>query len=198
MSTPNRWILTHSRVHFSLTSPRAEDVRIDDIAWALAGLNRFTGHGSHHYSVAEHSVHVWRRVRDLGGTMDEQRAALLHDAPEAYVGDASSPLKAAMRVILGRYSRGISDYDRVEELVWHACCAALGLSRELPPLVRQADHELVTIEGAVLFGPEPLPPEWGPCLPLTAAEHERYRPLCWPAALARARFLSICNGLAIC
>ena len=197
-STPNTWILTRGRKQFSLTEPRVGDVTIKDIAFATAHINRFTGHVGV-YSVAEHCVHVARRVRDLGGSIEEQLVALLHDATEAYCGDASSPLKAAMRA---RMVLGVpSPYDRIEFGIWYVIAEAFDLelewSHELPAIVKQADHELVRIEAEVLWGPEPLPPEWGP-LPAERVDNaERYAPLRWPGPLAAARYLSMFGDLVL-
>lgn len=99
-------IRTASGIAFDLFHPKAEDVRIADIAHALARLTRYTGHGraGMHFSVAEHSVRVCRYAMHAcryGGIESESAAwhwaALMHDAHEAYVGDVTSPLKRAMR-----------------------------------------------------------------------------------------------------
>ena len=197
MTTPNTWIYTHRRRKFSLTAPRAADVDINDIAYAAAHINRFTGHVGV-YSVAEHCVHVARRVRDLGGTVEEQLVALLHDATEAYCGDASSPLKAAMRDSASWYR---SDYDRVELGIWRKVADAFDLVLEwpygMPPRVKQADHELVRIEALALWDGE-LPPDWGPLVDSLPPEvAARYAPLRWPGPLAAARYLSMFGDLVI-
>lgn len=171
------WILTHTGVQFVLTNPTPDMVRFDDIAHALARLPRFTGHGRAFYSVAEHSVAVARRVEELHG---DARAALMHDAAEAYVGDASSPLKAAMRRVAVGSSR--SDYDVIEWLVSRAVAYAFDLPLVLPPTVKQADLELVAIEGEHLLGP--LPDGWGPGRVLG----EEYAPRCLPPHEAEAEF----------
>lgn len=90
------WIQTHTpRGSFDLANPRAEDVRIEDIAYALSNLCRFTGHCNRFYSVAQHSIHVAEIVAETNP--EWALAALLHDAEEAYIGDLSSPLKALIR-----------------------------------------------------------------------------------------------------
>jgi 5'-nucleotidase len=90
------WIQTHTPgTRFDLAEPRAEDVRIEDIAYALSKLCRFTGHCKRFYSVAQHSIHVAEIVAETHP--EWALAALLHDAEEAYIGDISSPLKALIR-----------------------------------------------------------------------------------------------------
>lgn len=67
---------------------------IETIGYALAHINRYTGHVGT-YSVAQHCVHVAEKLPD-----HLKLAGLLHDAPEAYIGDVSAPLK---RVIADAY-----------------------------------------------------------------------------------------------
>jgi hypothetical protein len=67
-----------------------------EIAHALAQINRFTGHCTRPYSVAEHSLLVADLADGAGASPIVQLAALMHDAHEAYTGDASSPVKWAV------------------------------------------------------------------------------------------------------
>lgn len=69
--------------------PKPEEVNIEDIARALSHVCRYGGHIRKFYSVAQHSVYVAQLCRDkwLKGWF------LLHDAPEAYMGDVVRPLK---------------------------------------------------------------------------------------------------------
>lgn len=66
---------------------------IHEIAHSLAQINRFTGHASRPYSVAEHSLLVADLALGAGASASVQLAALLHDAHEAYAGDVSTPVK---------------------------------------------------------------------------------------------------------
>lgn len=72
--------------------------RIETIAHSLAQINRFTGHCSRPYSVAEHSVLVCDIVAGMGLGLDAQLLALLHDAHECVVGDVATPLKHTLGV----------------------------------------------------------------------------------------------------
>ena len=65
-----------------------DDINIRDIAHGLACVCRYSGQCSRFYSVAEHSVYVASLVPDAW-----KLAALLHDAPEAYLGDLARPIK---------------------------------------------------------------------------------------------------------
>ena len=72
--------------------------RIEVIAHSLAQINRFTGHATRPYSVAEHSLLVCEIVKGMGLDCHAQRAALMHDAHEAFTGDVATPIKAALGV----------------------------------------------------------------------------------------------------
>lgn len=92
---------------FDILDPENSVFTIGDIAHGLARVCRFAGHTSHFYSVAEHSVHVARLVDPRLG-----RAALLHDASEAFIGDVTRPLKALLpdyRAIEDRINVAIAD-----------------------------------------------------------------------------------------
>lgn len=103
--------LTHRGVMIDLLDPKPEDIDRADIAHALAHLARFTGHGDGAYSVAQHCVGVAELARLDCEPRAVQAWCLLHDAEEAYLGDANSPLKAAMRDVARRDGRTMSDFD---------------------------------------------------------------------------------------
>lgn len=94
------WIQTISGGAVDLDNPKPEQIRIRDIAWSLSNINRWTGHTTRPFSVAEHSVVVAQLVVAMAPKGDEfrshVRAALMHDAHEAYTGDISSPLKTLL------------------------------------------------------------------------------------------------------
>ena len=102
------YFMTHSGKKIDLTSFKAEDVCLDDIAHGLAKICRY---GSAlpldvHYSVAKHSVYLCEYVQKLGGSEDLQRACLMHDAAESYLGDVVRGLKDLL-----------PDYKKLEEMV---------------------------------------------------------------------------------
>ena len=149
------WIQTHSGRCYPLLAPRPEDVDIGDIAYALSNLARYTGHAARSYqdgsyfgpsfgvsySVAQHSVLVSNLVPE-----EHALVALLHDAAEAYVGDASAPLK-----------RCTSDLARIERISWLAIARRYGLPLEMPAEVKHADLVLLATEKRDLMAPEPKP-----------------------------------------
>jgi hypothetical protein len=132
------WIQTYSGVAFDLVNPTAEMVHIVDIAHSLAHLCRFGGHTREFYSVAQHSVIVSRNV-----PQEMRLAALLHDAPEAYCGDVTRPLKGL---------RGMSAYRSIERGIWRAVAERFGLPEELPDAVKAADDRALFAERRDLMG----------------------------------------------
>lgn len=91
--TSGPYMMTRSGRRFYFADPDPADIDLADIAFALRHLSRFTGHVGA-YNVATHSINVLRCALDLGADRATARAALMHDAHEAFVGDISSPLKA--------------------------------------------------------------------------------------------------------
>lgn len=123
-----------------------DDVDLIDIAHGLTAICRFNGHlggGRRFYSVAEHSAHVADQIwRKAGPTVDLVRLALLHDAPEAYIGDMVSPLK----------SRAEMAYFReLEQHVWACIARQFGLPEALPPVVMETDR-FVTEQELLYWG----------------------------------------------
>lgn len=92
------WMITNTgREHHLLgTSQQFNAPTIEEIAHALAQINRFTGHTKRPYSVAEHSLLVCSIADREGASLSAQLAALLHDAHEAFTGDVASPVKWAI------------------------------------------------------------------------------------------------------
>ncbi len=81
----------------NLEWPERCTIFIEDIAYALSNLCRYTGHTRGFYSVAQHSVlcaKAWAQRHPDDHLF--QLAVLLHDAPEAYLGDVSRPLKTML------------------------------------------------------------------------------------------------------
>lgn len=107
MNTPTSK-LTYLGHMVDLLRPDPEQIELVDIAHALARLTRFTGHGDQCFTVAQHSV----MVHDLARVP----WALLHDAAEAYIGDVSSPLKKAMRVMA--FEAGAPSWFDILEEQW--------------------------------------------------------------------------------
>lgn len=150
------WLQTNSGKQVFPLDIRPEQIDIDDIAHALSQLCRFNGHTSRFYGVAEHSVRVSQAIKLLEGfqelTIDRQqillRAALLHDASEAFLVDVPSPIKPHL-----------TGYIELERRVQAVVARKFGLDPEdlEHPLVKKADAILAATEKRDLLGPEPAP-----------------------------------------
>lgn len=130
------YILTRSGKQFSFSSPTPDAVVLEDIAYSLAAINRFTGHTVYPYSVAQHSVAVSRYLELSGADLHIQLAGLLHDAHEAYFGDIAAPLKAFL---------GVGEQeDRIQAVVAQAFFMSLDTLKH--PQVKQADLVALAVE----------------------------------------------------
>jgi hypothetical protein len=130
-----RCVLTHSGKRLDLREPDPSLIALADISHGLAWCRRFAGTG---ISVAEHSVIVCRRLRDLGEPPDVQLAGLLHDAAEAFTGDVIRPVKSLIR-----------GHRKLEDRLDAAILAALALPADLPlhsPVVKAADVWALGVE----------------------------------------------------
>jgi len=116
-------IQTQSGIYFNLLNPRPEDVRIEDIAHALANLCRFGGHTRRFYSVAQHSLLVSELAPPALAFQ-----ALLHDAAEAYCGDVISPLKMC-----------VPGYVTIQKRIEAAIAERFNIPAELPAEIKRAD-----------------------------------------------------------
>lgn len=146
------WIHTRHGLAFDLLDPQPEQISLADIAYALAGICRYTGHGR--ITVAEHSVlvakYVYRRTRDLHLAWQ----GLMHDAHEAYLGDDSSPKKRALFALGGQET-----YEKLERIVAGAVRARFDLPAELHQFVSDADLRMLMTEAPTQLA-WPPPREW--------------------------------------
>mgnify|MGYP001614787186 CR=1 FL=1 len=191
------WVQTYTGKSFDLSNPLPSMVCIEDIAHALATLNRYTGHARWPYSIAQHSIMVAEIVAATAPELG--LPALLHDSPEAYTNDWSSPLKRMMRDADERDDPRESPGQiplQVERSIEHAIRLKFRLFYNYPAdalasarrLIKHADLIALATEKRDLFGPAPQA-GWGdatgfalpPPLDEPCAE--------WPWQLAKTRFL---------
>jgi hypothetical protein len=141
-------MLTRSGKWFDPFYPSIENIDITDIGHALSNICRFAGHTSEFYSVAQHSVYVAQTLRMRGGTPIERLAALLHDAPEAYLIDLPTPIKIelpAYKEAEGRWWSLIKKYWELPD------------SKTLENLIHSADMDVFATEARDLMSD---PKEW--------------------------------------
>lgn len=168
--------MTSSGRRAHVLAPEETEIEIEDIAHALSMLCRFGGHCQRFYSVAQHSVLVSELVP---ARMALQ--ALLHDAPEAYLGDVIRPLK-----------RELERYKQIEEAWWLAIARRFDGPEEQPPNIKRADLIALMTERRDLLLPHTWQPKEDAFGPIVADER-RIVPL-EPAA-ARELFLARFRGL---
>jgi hypothetical protein len=179
------------------------DVILADVAHALALANRFAGHTREPIPVAQHSVYAARLVEDLG-LRDGGRSALqalLHDGPEAYLGDVTKWLKQ---------SPAMAAYREAEARAQRAVYRRYGCDEEDGPHLRAVDRLLVRYEGEHGFGPSwrvpgsdthpDLAADYPPVSPQERAWVERVmgKWRCWDWREAESRFLEEFHRLYDC
>lgn len=135
------WIMTCTGRRVYVVDPRPEDYHIDDIAAGLGNICRYNGQipamnvlevCQTYYSVAQHSVTVAMMVPD-----GFKRAALLHDASEAYIGDVARPLK-----------HYLTEYQNIERSMMFAIYSKFGIDPYLidSKIVKAADNTVLMAE----------------------------------------------------
>ncbi len=124
------WIVTRSGRKIWPFDPDPADILIEDIAYHLAGIYRFSG--SSRITVAQHSYYVSTCV-----PMAWSLAGLLHDSAEAYLGDVASPVKE-----LPEYQ----EYRLAESRMMAVIASKFKFVWPLPERVVQADRKVAASE----------------------------------------------------
>ena len=132
------FIETFSGHTFAPLEPVFADIRIEDIAHALANQGRYSGHTRFRYSVGEHSVRVSEAIQAAGHAAMVQLWGLLHDASEAYLVDLPRPLKLTKEIG--------EPYRIVERRLMLAVCKRFSLPPREPAAVRKYDERLLATE----------------------------------------------------
>jgi 5'-deoxynucleotidase YfbR-like HD superfamily hydrolase len=141
----NNWMLTHTGRRFDFDCIEDFEFTIEDIAHALSHTCRFGGHVKDFYSVAQHSVIVSYNVPN-----EFRLAALLHDAPEAFLVDVPMPLK-----------RRLPAYKEIEREVWTSIALTFDLPLDLPECVHVADRRALMAERRDLMPKQRESWSWG-------------------------------------
>jgi hypothetical protein len=128
---PKDCIRTNSGIYINIFEPVATMICIEDIAHALASLPRFGGHLNKHYSVAQHSV----LCSMMAETIEDKKAALLHDASEAYMLDIPTPIKAKL-----------PDYKFYEENLMRFIAGVFDFEFPLNKIIKEIDNKMLHLE----------------------------------------------------
>lgn len=115
-----------------LLDPSPDSIRIEDIARGLSLAYRFNGQTTVPYTVAEHSVRCARH----GSSPAESLWLLMHDSPEAYIGDLIGPIKHAPEMAWFR---------ELEDALMHAIAEKYDLGPE-PACRRAVDRRMLATE----------------------------------------------------
>lgn len=129
--SPKGCIRTNSGLFINVFEPTKDVIAIEDIAHALASVPRFGGHLNRHYSVAQHSVMCMMEVASL----EDKKAALMHDASEAYLGDIPTPIKARL-----------PEYKVCEHNLMLMIADKFGFEYPLNEAVKEIDARMLQIE----------------------------------------------------
>lgn len=161
-------ILTYSGSYFDFLDPDPQMVTIEDIAHGLSNVCRFSGQCPRFYSVAEHSYFT-----SLIVPQEYALQALMHDAPEALVGDVSKPLKELL-----------PDYQQIEEQVEAVVFRRFNIPLPLHPSVKQADIQMLAAEKIQLMH---CSDPWHWTFDYEPAD---IKIMCWSPEQAKAAFLN--------
>lgn len=175
-----RWYGTNSGLRYWPLDPRPEEITLEDIAHHLSMICRFGGAVDHHYSVAQHSVLCSLAVDD-----ELALEGLLHDAPEAYLGDMVRPTKHGSD--LGAMFRLVEDLNR------RALAEKFDLEIDVPRLVKHADNRLLLTEARDLFKNS----HWEDWELAQRLEPYEFEIVPWSQRVAKERFLYRYNYITI-
>ena len=137
-------IRLRSGKYLDLKDPRPDQFTIEDIAGALSKICRFGGQIEQFYSVADHSINCVLLADKWLFSPSAQRAILLHDAAEAFIGDVVKPLKIML-----------SDYGEIEHRMETAIEEAFRVDFALhADDVRTVDRAMLIAERRRFFTPD--------------------------------------------
>ncbi len=147
-------IVTYSGQMFDYKNPDSWNLWPDDVFVPLSRMPRFSGATSEPYSVLQHSIfvtciveHIMLPLKNfvgLGYMYKLSKAALLHDASEAFMCDIPTPLKNLL-----------PDYKEIENIVQESLYNKFCLSNKFiatnKEIIKVADNYAYHIEKSILF-----------------------------------------------
>lgn len=132
------YLVTYKGNKIDYLNITADSIDVDDIIHSLPRINRFIGHSSRAYSVAEHTIMCLIMAEMLGYSTREKVLVFIHDFTEAYTGDCPTPLK-----------RLLPDFKMIEERFEHAIYEKLGVdspTEEEYLKIKRIDWTMLAIE----------------------------------------------------
>ena len=130
------------------------------LARGLGRVHRFSNMAEPDWTVLDHSLHVYRLLRDHQASREALRYGLAHDLPEAVLYDLASPYKAEA-----------PQYKTLENALMDKCIAprfGLQVNTATEALVKWADYQALFIEAVYCLGlTQNQAPKWGPYEKLT-------------------------------
>lgn len=129
------WITTFTGKHVNPLNIEPEDILIEDVAHQLACQTRWVGASKEPIFTAQHCVFVARYLKNEPPPVQFQ--GLLHEIPEAYLGDVSKWVKE---------SAMMKTYRAAEEKAWRSACLKFKMQTDIYPAVEEADRALAAIE----------------------------------------------------
>ena len=135
--------------YVDLLAPELDHLSIEMVAGSLSKICRYVGQCKYPYNVAQHSLLVADILRRMGAP-ELQLEGLLHEAPEALLGDVSTMLK-----------RKLTEYKAIEHVFEERFAQRFGLDRSKPALtlVKRADLIALATERDILM--PPTKKRWG-------------------------------------
>lgn len=170
------WIVGSSGKKIKPYAMQPKDIDLNDIADALSRKARFSGHGRHFASVAQHCVMLAR-----GDYPGPAIWRLFHDVSEAYLPDIVTPLKPLY-----------PEHIAAEERILSAVQEHFGLPEYTEAIhreIKKGDIAIRAIEAHAL-GLSDIDAEWGE---LPKGAPVVWKP--WSCAHARNMFVAVANGL---
>lgn len=140
------YIQTITGNHFYINNPSTSDFSVEDIAYSLSNLCRFTGHSPRFYSVGEHSLACLDVAIAVGATPLQCLHVLFHDASESVMNDLARPVK-----------QNVPDYKALEDKISKVMWEVVGVSEpteEDYEFIKKVDNTLIILEMKCLMGRE--------------------------------------------
>lgn len=147
----HQWIVTAAMKKLDLNRPEDFDWDVHCVAHALSQINRYTGHTSYPYSVAQHAYLVAEYLLAITNDPVIAMCGLHHDDHEIVIGDISSPVKR----FFAEQTSAIKAYElRLESIVAYK----FHLPYPYHPMIKEADTRIALNEKAEFF--PSLPDKW--------------------------------------